>query len=174
MITLCLVQVPSLWMLRTMSDRWRRSMRVKSLIMILLILVLGVTVIRYGLKLLGWMLSGFNMQALGHDIVWVLFFIVVPVLMVGTLVRAGVAIYQGFRDNRTIAAACKQAMTRSEIEQTFNHFRWPLGRHKFVSRLAELNVKVRGTWSAGFAPNKQDRASELLAQLDEKWLGLDR
>ena len=48
-------------------------------------------------------------------------------------------------------------------------------RLKFVRAIQTQGIIATGSWTDGTIPNvDNDEASTLLAQLEEKWLGLDR
>ncbi len=63
---------------------------------------------------------------------------------------------------------------REAIGEYFYRFKTENFRLKFMKYLEEQNIKVKGYWEEGKIPFKNDKASTLLAKLEEKWLGLDR
>jgi len=66
-------------------------------------------------------------------------------------------------------------LDRGQIAEQFVKLKTRRGRLKFVSFLRQSGVKPGGSWPMGHIPNvENDDASTLLAQLEEKWLGLDR
>ena len=81
-----------------------------------------------------------------------------------------------FFDHQTWKRLSKESIsTRKNISEQFAQFKTGWGRLKYVRYLQALNIKPEGNWIDGKIPNiKNDEASTLLAQLEEKWLGLDR
>lgn len=65
-------------------------------------------------------------------------------------------------------------ISRNDISFAFLSFNTRWGRFGYVQKIKNAKVKATGEWPEGHAPNLGDAASTLLAQLDEKWLGLDR
>ncbi len=64
---------------------------------------------------------------------------------------------------------------REEISKEFKAFKTSFWRLKYVQLLYNKNTKATGVWRDGKIPNrKNDEASTLMAQLEEKWLGLDK
>lgn len=59
------------------------------------------------------------------------------------------------------------------ISQEFKNFRTKNYRYQFVLWLSSENKIATGYWENGQIPYKRDKASSLLAQLEEKWLKLD-
>lgn len=69
----------------------------------------------------------------------------------------------------------RQKMDKQNISEYFSSFRTDRMRFKFVLRLQNNRVQANGEWPGGVLPNiRNDKASILLAQLEETWLGLDR
>jgi hypothetical protein len=67
------------------------------------------------------------------------------------------------------------SVSRAEIHTNFMHFRSPSVRLKYIQMIENQKLAVTGNWPEGDLPNvNNDDASTLLAQLEEKWLGLDR
>ncbi|MEM6965127.1 MAG: hypothetical protein AAF573_10190, partial [Bacteroidota bacterium] len=65
-------------------------------------------------------------------------------------------------------------ISREEISFYFKKFKLEKFRIKFLELLSKNNVKVAGQWPNGQLPNiDDDESSGRLAQLEEKWLGLD-
>ncbi len=64
---------------------------------------------------------------------------------------------------------------RRQIGEAFNEFRTGFWRLKFARFLQSVRLKPTGAWPNGRIPNfENDRASTLLARLEEGWIGLDR
>jgi hypothetical protein len=66
-----------------------------------------------------------------------------------------------------------QTITRQWIEETYSSFHSRKGRERFVQLLAEAQVIPSGDWKNGIPNTDDDWASEKLALLEEKWLGLN-
>jgi hypothetical protein len=64
------------------------------------------------------------------------------------------------------------SVSRAAIADDFTHFRTQWYRMKYVNWLRESQVRPHGSWPNG-RPNVGDEASTMLAQLDERWLGLE-
>jgi len=66
-------------------------------------------------------------------------------------------------------------VSRNEIAMHFKCFRTSRFRLKYIRFLLKNKATIEGNWPDGKIPNiKNDEASTLLAQLEERWLGLDR
>ncbi len=66
-------------------------------------------------------------------------------------------------------------INRATIAKHFYKFKLPKNRLKFVRAIQTQGIIATGSWSDNTLPNvNDDEASTLLAQLEEKWLGLDR
>jgi len=66
-------------------------------------------------------------------------------------------------------------MNRATIAEYFNKFESSRTRLKIVHAIQTQGIIATGSWPDNTIPNvENDRASTLLAQLEEKWLGLDR
>jgi hypothetical protein len=74
----------------------------------------------------------------------------------------------------SLRAKASVPFDRESIEQTFRSFRTGWGREAYVEWLGQLPVCPRGTWVEGLPNAGNDCASQLLAQLEERWLGLER
>jgi hypothetical protein len=69
----------------------------------------------------------------------------------------------------------KAFFNRDQIASHFYEFKTSEGRLRFARLLQQTGVKPAGRWPNGNIPNvMNDEASTLLAQLEERWLGLDR
>lgn len=84
-----------------------------------------------------------------------------------------------YRDWRRLNHIKKKSLisSRREIAAWFRSFETSWGRHNFVKWLQELTIqfdmRAQGSWPDARRPNSHsDFASELLARLDERWLGL--
>jgi hypothetical protein len=64
------------------------------------------------------------------------------------------------------------AASRTSIAADFSRFQTTWYRRKYVLWLRESQMQPLGPWPNG-RPNAGDDASTLLAQLDERWLGLE-
>ena len=64
---------------------------------------------------------------------------------------------------------------RAQISAMMDRMGTARGRYGFVSMLERRGVRPEGTWAGGTVPSYGgDRASILLAELEERWLGLAR
>ncbi|MCG6552648.1 MAG: NACHT domain-containing protein [Candidatus Magnetominusculus sp. LBB02] len=63
---------------------------------------------------------------------------------------------------------------RQYIAESIGKFSTDEGRLKYIMFIKNSGVKPIGEWPNGEMPNFNDAASTILAQLEEKWLGLDR
>jgi hypothetical protein len=80
-----------------------------------------------------------------------------------------------WRDGRKLhCVTFASVMDRHEIQGAFLSFATPWARERYVSGLKDHGVRAVGEWDGGAAPNLRDFASTLLAQMEERWLGLDR
>jgi GTPase SAR1 family protein len=76
-------------------------------------------------------------------------------------------ILSGAKNNRKIS--------RQNISDHLKRYKTAWGRLKYVNFIQNHRIKPNGKWMDGKMPNfNNDRASSLLARLEEKWLGLDR
>lgn len=65
-------------------------------------------------------------------------------------------------------------VSRGEIESAFSSLEMETNRLNYVRLLYNYSIQPYGTWPSGKLPNEaNDKASILLAQLEEKWLGLN-
>lgn len=66
-------------------------------------------------------------------------------------------------------------LNRKEISKQFGEFKTLRARLEYTQHLQNEKIIIEGNWPDGKIPNiNNDAASTLLAQLEEKWLGLDR
>jgi hypothetical protein len=79
-------------------------------------------------------------------------------------------------DRRRLKLLRKNVPTsRERIAEEFKFFQKTEFRLEFVKLLGSHGIKPTGSWPNGEMPNyRNDEASTLLAQLEEKWLGLNR
>lgn len=69
----------------------------------------------------------------------------------------------------------RSSFSRTEISEAFLNFEFETNRLKFVEHLRSRDVKVTGEWPDGRCPSKRnDPATTVLMQLEERWRGLDR
>lgn len=69
----------------------------------------------------------------------------------------------------------KPKLARPFVETFFRALRSSQGRLLFIKYLRKEGIDIIGEWPSSQPPNiGNDRASMLLAQMEEKWLGLDR
>jgi hypothetical protein len=98
--------------------------------------------------------------------------VVIPFLLY-SLIKFIATWWYDFRNLRVIQK--KLVSSREQISKQFSQFKTKEGRHKYVQYLQNEGIKPTGIWLEGKIPNhKNDEASTLLAQLEEKWLGLDK
>ena len=65
-------------------------------------------------------------------------------------------------------------LKRSDISKLFKQLKTGNGRCRFAKLLRDYSIDVCGDWPNGVLPNnKNDSGSIMLAQLEERWLGLD-
>ncbi|MCP4402492.1 MAG: NACHT domain-containing protein [bacterium] len=88
----------------------------------------------------------------------------------------GEVLFAFFRDSKFLKNISRLSkIDRSTIFYQFNQFETSWGRKKYVQLLQQQNSIVEGEWPDGKLPNiGNDEASTLLAQLEERWLGLAR
>jgi hypothetical protein len=66
-------------------------------------------------------------------------------------------------------------ISRQNINDHLKRYKTAWGRLNYVDFMQNHKIKPNGKWLDGKMPNfNNDRASSLLARLEEKWLGLDR
>jgi hypothetical protein len=111
---------------------------------------------------------------------WMMMIIPWPVAL-GVAVVVVIAIYHAarwlggfYRDRGTYRIATESsAINRQIIADDFSMFQTPLYRRAYVAWLGDLQSPPRGDWPSERPNIKGDQASTMLAQLDERWLGLD-
>jgi hypothetical protein len=64
------------------------------------------------------------------------------------------------------------ALTRAQISRDFGQFRTSIFRLRYVEWVRDSSLRPEGMWPS-CRPNVGDDASTLLAQLEERWLGLE-
>jgi NACHT domain len=68
-----------------------------------------------------------------------------------------------------------QEFTRSQLAMNLNEMRSGWGKVKFVQRVGASSKPPSGSWPPGFLLNEDNlESTTMLAQLEERWLGLDR
>jgi hypothetical protein len=153
---------------RLCMDRyWRRGLLQWSAWKRLLRALKAVVPLMLGTAALGLGIYGLH-QILHPIIVWIVVWIVIVL---------GVSPYllEHFLDRRRLKRIrVMQSITREELASEFCLFRTAWGREEYVRKLKDADVQAIGAWPASRAPNADDKASTLLAQLEERWLGLDR
>jgi hypothetical protein len=78
-----------------------------------------------------------------------------------------------YRDWRILSRFNNSPLTdRVQIESDFHSLKTGWGRLRNVQGLKQQRLKPEGVWSQGLPYIKNDPASTLLAQLEERWLGL--
>lgn len=78
-------------------------------------------------------------------------------------------------DRRLLREAMSQrVVTRQEIESVLEALHSPASRLRYVVWLRDSPLKLLGLWTSSLPNFDDDAASTLLAQLEERWLGLDR
>ncbi len=75
--------------------------------------------------------------------------------------------------SRFKAATLSIALNRTIIAADFGKFKTAWFRRHYVGWLKNLPVGPHGDWPNGRPYLRNDNASTLLAQIDERWLGLD-
>ena len=119
---------------------------------------------------LGWLGSGFLLRIPPF----------LPWLMVVLLAAAwsgvfGAAVWKRIRSERLYSQLRKAPpRTRVKIGEAFGSLSSPAVRVKYVAFLRDAGVSPSGQWEDGLPNISDDRASQMLAELEEKWLKLDR
>jgi hypothetical protein len=68
-----------------------------------------------------------------------------------------------------------QPLSRSEIEAVLGRLRLAQSRLWYLQRLYESGITPYGSWSKGYAPSfGLDASGTFLAQLEVRWLGIER
>jgi NACHT domain len=103
-------------------------------------------------------------------------YIIIPFFIVGGLVVLAVLLsnlFGAWRDRGHLHRSKQTTATsRATIAADFRQFQTAWYRMKYVLWLRDCQVQPLGPWPDG-RPNIGDDASTLLAQLDERWLGLE-
>jgi hypothetical protein len=100
--------------------------------------------------------------------------ILLSVPCLGMLYLLTVGVYKLLADRRHFKDAARStAIARSSIATDFGGFRTHWYRTRYVEWLRDNQVLPTGTWPDKRPNCKDDHASAMLAQLDERWLGLD-
>jgi hypothetical protein len=108
-----------------------------------------------------------------------MFVILVLPLMLLELVKLPLLLFEFFREKLKITKFTRSsntgALSRQAIARYFHSLDTNWGRLEYLEFLQNQKIKPQGEWLDGKLPNiNNDEASTLLAQLEEKWLGLDR
>ena len=74
---------------------------------------------------------------------------------------------------RFLDATSATALSRASIASDFTRFKTEWYRSKYAEWLGECKTIPTDAWSEKRPNHKDDRASAMLARLDERWLGLD-
>jgi len=100
--------------------------------------------------------------------------LLIMVLFLYTAVQEGVGFISDFyRDWHILRQFSSAPLTdRARIESDFLSLKTNWGRLRYVQGLKQQRLKPEGAWSQGLPYIKNDPASTLLAQLEERWLGL--
>lgn len=80
--------------------------------------------------------------------------------------------YARLREGRIAATALQKALSRKVIAETFWEMKTVEGRQRFVELLARRCDLPLGEWPSGLPYVPEDPADSMLAQLEERWLGL--
>jgi hypothetical protein len=99
----------------------------------------------------------------------------VVVLTLGVLIRAGIiSLRARYEDSRFFATATQStSLSREVIGRDFQGFKTAEYRIRYVNWLKRVPSAPIGEWRSGRPNVDDDLATALLAQIDEKWLGLD-
>ena len=136
----------------------------------MLLYLLGIA--KYLLKILAPHMSG----ALAHHTLWIVYAFMFLVAC-SVCVSLFLPLYTSLCDRRALARAKAQYdASRAQIGAVFRNFRTASYRLKYVQWLeAHCERAPKDWWPESRRPNiDNDTASILLAQPDERWLGLDR
>jgi hypothetical protein len=108
-------------------------------------------------------------------ILWICYESFLGLCIVGILAVAVYVLVELLGDRGRFRHATQAAsVSREVIAKDFVAFRTALYRGRYVEWLATLPTSPTGAWPGLVRPNiNANRSSTLLAQLDEKWLGLD-
>jgi len=88
----------------------------------------------------------------------------------------GQSVFNYSRDLRCLKTVQNRTIiSRQQIYEQFDKFKTSYGRLRYALFLQNWGVRPLGNWPNGQIPNEgDDEASALIAQLEEKWLGLDK
>jgi hypothetical protein len=79
-----------------------------------------------------------------------------------------------YRDRaHLLEATSSTALTRASIATDFNRFQTKWGRARYTKWLRDTQVKPLGNWPEARPNVDSDTGSTMLAQLDERWLGIE-
>jgi hypothetical protein len=68
-----------------------------------------------------------------------------------------------------------EPLARLEIESVLGRLRLVSSRLWYLQRVYESGIKPEGMWSAGYPPSfGRDKSGTFLAQLEARWLGIER
>lgn len=102
--------------------------------------------------------------------------VLVVIFVSGSLTILAAAIsylYRFLRDRRLLKSFSQlHPLDRTRIESELASLSTRRARLRYVERLSEFRTKPAGAWTHGLPYRAQDPASTLLAQLEERWLGL--
>ena len=147
---------------------WRNLLRRRAALMLFAVLAAyGALIILCFLVVAPWFYS--------HPTAWAIVWKTIVSLGVASIISVSFHyLIQQLRDRLKLRAATASiALTRSSIASDFRVFRTSAGRLHYVEWLRDRQVHPSGNWPGQRPNSHDDRASALLAQLDERWLGLD-
>jgi hypothetical protein len=103
----------------------------------------------------------------------IVLFLLMAFLFGYSLIRYAILRGLDFRNLKSLQS--RRRLSRHQISEQFKQFKTNEGRLKYVLFLQTEGIGFDGIWPDGQIPNfKNDEAGALLAQLEEKRLGLDR
>jgi hypothetical protein len=104
-----------------------------------------------------------------------LFFVILSVALVGATVFQRFAWSISYLRDRVVYGAVTRssALSRGVISEDFLKFITPWFRKRYVSWLRDIPTNPIGDWPTSRPNIENDVASTTLAQLDERWMGLD-
>lgn len=138
---------------------------------LLMTLSVAVAISLAGGLLVVWVVSLIGPWIVRHRVAIII--VLASVALLGVLSVTARVMVETTRDRRDFRGAVRStAVTKSTIAADFLRFRTRRYRLRYVEWLRDAQVSPLGSWT-GARPNKEDEASTLLAQLDERWLGLE-
>lgn len=150
------------------SERERRSIIARSSVLAVFVLLI-------------WVASSLDIRSGGNDtpslgtlnaIIVLLASLVASFVGVVLIGRAAIRLYRHYRDSRLAKQILQRGYSRALIQEGFDALKTKAGRSEFVEQLALRPAAPDDQWPHGLPYLPEDPASTMLAQLEERWLGL--